>query len=131
MSRPHSSRALFLALGLSLWGCTTALGGDASFPVMSRNPLPGYDERVASVEEERCSYLLLLVLWGEEANHEAVVTDLLARYDGDAITNAELTFEWVDALVYRHFCARVKGDIVRRRARAEVAPVRSEETALR
>src|SRR5688500_15982732 len=68
--------ALTLAALLGATGCAPELGGRASFPVLSRATLPGYFEPIAAVDEKRCTHnVLFLVTWGDDTNHEALVTD--------------------------------------------------------
>jgi hypothetical protein len=95
--------------------CAPGLGGHSSFPIVSQGKLPGGFERVAEVDEQRCSYnVLFLFGWGDDANHEALVTDILEKNHGDAIVDAELTFFYVPAILYNQMCAVVKGTVVRR-----------------
>src|SRR5688572_3896842 len=76
-----------------LMGCAPTLAGKASFPVLSRASLPSGFEKVAEVDEQRCTHLALFFWsWGDDVNHEAIVTDLLEAHDGDAIADAELTY---------------------------------------
>lgn len=97
-----------------LLGCAPQIGGHASFPVLSKSSLPGY-ERVTQVDEKRCSHVILFFAgWGDDANHEALVTDLLQRHQGDAIADAELTYFSIPAFFYNQSCARVRGTVVRR-----------------
>jgi hypothetical protein len=101
-------------LGL-LAGCAPEVGGRASFPVLSRSPLPAYSERVATIDEKRCTHVVLFfVAWGDDANHEALISDILTEHKGDAITDAELTYFSIPALFYYQNCARVRGTVVRR-----------------
>ena len=102
-------------------GCAPEIGGRASFPVLSRTTLPNYYEPIATVDEKRCSHVLLFFVgWGEDENHEALVTDILSRHKGDAIADAELTFFSIPAVFYNQSCARVTGTVVRRSAGAAV-----------
>lgn len=108
--------AIALLLGAGLSGCAPAIGGQASFPVLSRGTLPAGFERVVAVDEERCAHAVLFFwVWGEDANHEALVTDILEQNGGDAIAEAELTYSSIPAVVYYELCARVKGTVVKRR----------------
>jgi len=100
---------------LSSSGCAPEIGGRASFPVLSRATLPNYYEPVTTVDEKRCSHVLLFLFgWGEDSNHEALVTDILSTHKGDAIADANLTFFAIPALFYNQSCARVTGTVVRR-----------------
>ncbi len=100
---------------MSLFGCAPEPGGRATFPLVSRSPLPSHYVPVATIDEMRCEHMVLfLVGWGEDANHEALVTDVLKQYKGDAITNAELTFFSIPAIVYNQSCARIQGTVVKR-----------------
>jgi len=102
-------------LGLMASGCAPEIGGRASFPILSRQPLPGYTERVATVDEKRCTHVVLFfVAWGDDPSHEALITDVLKQHNGDAITDAELTFFAIPAFFYNQSCARVRGTVVRR-----------------
>lgn len=104
--------SLFALLGLT--GCAPELGGRASFPLVGKGQLAGY-ERVAHIDEKRCTHVVLFfVAWGDDANHEALVTDVLAKYKGDAIQDANLTFFSIPAVFYTKQCARVTGTVVRR-----------------
>jgi hypothetical protein len=133
----RTARPLFaLLFGLAAGGCAPAIGGRASFPLMSRATVSGYDQPVATVDEKRCSHIVLfLFAWGEDPNHEALVTDVLAKYKGDAITDAELTFYSIPAVVYTQQCARVTGTVVRRSASGSlhtgVQPIALANTAER
>ncbi|MBX3230910.1 MAG: hypothetical protein KIT84_36235 [Labilithrix sp.] len=109
----RTTQMLVCVGALALGACSPHVGGLASFPVLSKAPLAGY-EKVADVDEKRCSHVVLFVGWGDDANHEALVTDLLQQHKGDAIANAELTFFSIPALVYNQRCARVRGTVVRR-----------------
>lgn len=88
---------------------------------------PGF-EKVADVDEKRCTHVVLFFwAWGEDPNHEALVTDILEKNNGDAIVNAELTFFYIPAILYNQSCAEVKGTVVRRTSgsappAAEAAP---------
>lgn len=114
--------AAALASALAMSGCAPELGGRASFPVLSKATLPNYYEPITTVDEKRCSHVVLfLVHWGEDDNHEALVTDILAKHKGDAIIDADLTFFTIPALVYHQTCARVTGTVVRRTAGAPPA----------
>lgn len=105
-----------------LFGCAPGIGGAASFPVVSKAKIPAGYEKVTDVDEQRCSYnVLLLWGWGDDSNHEALITDILERTKGDAIVDAELTFFSVPAVVYNEYCAVVKGTVVRRSS-ASAAP---------
>jgi hypothetical protein len=106
----------FALLTLSVvWGCAPGLGGQASFPVVSKAKIPDGYEKVADVDEQRCSYnVLLFWAWGDDPNHEALITDILEKNKGDAIANAELTFFYVPAILYNQSCAVVKGTVMRR-----------------
>jgi hypothetical protein len=106
--------AVVLSCALLGGGCAPSLGGDASFPIVSRTTLPGYYEPITTVDEKRCTHAVPLVAWGDDANHEALVTDILSQHKGDAIIDAKLTFFQVPALVYHQYCARVTGTVVRR-----------------
>lgn len=107
-------QGLFVLALLALGGCSPHVGGLASFPVLSRAPLSGY-EKVAVVDEKRCSHIVLFFVgWGEDSNHEALVTDLLTQHEGDAIADAELTFFSIPAFFYNQSCARVRGTVVRK-----------------
>jgi hypothetical protein len=120
-SRSWWSFALLLLFGV--FGCAPGLGGQASFPVVSKANIPSGFEKVAEVDEQRCSYgVLLFWAWGDDANHEALVTDILEKYKGDAIANAELTFFYIPAVLYNQSCAVVKGTVVRRSSSAPPAP---------
>lgn len=112
-TRSRSRWPLALGLALAAAGCAPHVGGNASFPVLAKGKLPGY-EPVAQVDEKRCSHVVLFIAWGEDQNHEALVTDLLERHKGDAIVDAELTYWQIPAFVYHQLCARVKGTVVRR-----------------
>jgi hypothetical protein len=104
-----------VALCASITACTSELGGRASFPLVTRGDPYGHEQVVAHVDEQRCHYgLLVFFAWGEDENHEALVTDLLEKYDGDAIVNAELTFTFVPAILYTQNCARIVGEVVRK-----------------
>jgi hypothetical protein len=101
--------------------CTSELGGRASFPLVSAARLSG--TKIADVDEERCFHQVLFFFgFGEDSNHEALVTDLLERHGGDAIVNAELTFTLIPALVYQNQCARITGTVIRRGPAVSVAP---------
>ena len=107
--------ALLVSGALAISGCAPEIGGRASFPVLSRTTLPNYYEPITTVDEKRCTHVVLfLVGWGQDANHEALVTDILAKHKGDAIADAELTFFSIPALFYNQSCARVTGTVVRR-----------------
>ena len=107
---------------LATSGCAPEIGGRASFPVLSRTTLPSYYEPITTVDEKRCSHVLLFFFgWGEDSNHEALVTDILAKHKGDAIIDADLTFFAIPALVYNQNCARVSGTVVRRTGAAAPA----------
>jgi hypothetical protein len=100
---------------LGLFGCAPGIGGRASFPVLSTAKIPPNFEKVADVEEQRCTHIVLFFwAWGEDENHEALVTDVLEKHQGDALINAELTFTSIPALVYNQTCAVLKGTVVRR-----------------
>lgn len=100
---------------LSLAGCAPEIGGRASFPVLSKTTLPNYYQPIAQVDEKRCSHVVMfLVAWGKDSNHEALVTDILAKHNGDAIIDADLTFFSIPALFYNQQCARIRGTVVRR-----------------
>lgn len=112
--RGFAPSALLFCLGLL--GCAPAIGGRASFPIVSRGTLPAGFERVVEVDEKRCHHVALFFwVWGDDANHEALVTDILDKNGGDAIADAELTFFSIPAVVYYQVCARVKGTVVKRR----------------
>jgi hypothetical protein len=114
-------RALIALGALAMSACTSELGGRASFPLVSRGELSG--TKIADVDEERCSHqLLFFFAFGEDSNHEALVTDLLERHGGDAIVNAELTFTLLPALVYSNQCARITGTVIRRAGARSAAP---------
>jgi hypothetical protein len=103
-----------LGVALSLTGCATGVGGAGTFPLVSRANPTGY-ERLAKVDETRCTHRLLLFFqWGDDANHEAIVTDVLAEHDGDAIVEAELTYRFIPTIIYDQYCARVTGSVARR-----------------
>jgi len=105
--------ALLVLLGAT--GCAPGIGGRASFPVLSTAKIPPNFEKVADVEEERCTHIVLFFwAWGEDENHEALVTDVLEKHKGDAIINAELTFTSIPAILYNQTCAVLKGTVVRR-----------------
>jgi hypothetical protein len=106
--------SLLMLAGVST-ACAPEIGGKASFPLLSRaQPLAGY-ENVTTIDEKRCTHVILgLVAWGDDANHEALITDLLSKHKGDAIAYADLTFFSIPALFYNQNCARVTGTIVRR-----------------
>ena len=120
--------ALFLGFVLALSGCATGIGGQGSFPLVTRARVAGY-ERVAKVDETRCMHrLLLLFHWGEDANHEAIITDVLSDHDGDVLVDAELTFRLIPALLYDQYCARVTGTVARRTGSTpKTAEVQSSE----
>jgi hypothetical protein len=107
-------------------GCSPEIGGRSSFPILSQGTLPPSYEAVTKVDEKRCAHqVLFLVGWGDDPNHEALVTDILTKHKGDAIANAELTFFTIPAFFYNQGCARVKGTVVRRTvvaAKTEVKP---------
>ena len=108
-------------------GCAPGLGGRASFPVVSKAKMPDGFEKVAEVDEQRCSYnVLLFWSWGDDSNHEALVTDLLEKHKGDAIANAELTFFYIPAILYNQNCAVVKGTVVRRSSGSAPPPADSD-----
>jgi hypothetical protein len=99
-------------------GCAPAIGGRASFPILSKAPLPGYAP-VTTIDEKRCSHVVLFFAgWGEDSNHEALITDVLEKHKGDAIVDADLTFFSIPAFFYNQNCARVRGTVVRRVAEA-------------
>lgn len=107
--------SLALAASFGIFGCAPGLGGRASFPVVSKAKIPEGFVKVADVDEERCSHVVLFFwAWGDDQNHEALVTDMLEKYKGDAIIDAELTFTLIPALVYQQSCAVLKGTVVRR-----------------
>jgi hypothetical protein len=111
--------ALLLSSALASAGCAPEIGGRASFPVLSRTTLPNYYEPITTVDEKRCSHVVLFFVgWGDDANHEALVTDILAKHKGDAIADAELTFFSIPAFFYHQSCARVTGTVVRRSSAA-------------
>lgn len=108
------------------FGCAPGLGGQASFPVVSKGGVPNGYEKVADVDEMRCSYnVLLFWAWGDDPSHEALVTDMLEQHKGDAIANAELTFFYIPAVLYNENCATLKGTVVRRSGVSTPAPVES------
>lgn len=112
-----------LALAGALAGCAPEIGGRASFPILSKGALPGGYETVARVDEKRCTHVVLFIFgWGNDANHEALVTDILQEHKGDAIANADLTFHAIPAVFYNRQCARVRGDVIRRTAAAGLPP---------
>lgn len=83
--------------------------------MVSRAKIPSGFEKVADVDEKRCSHVVLFFwAWGDDSNHEALVTDILEKHHGDAIVDAELTFFYIPAIVYNQNCAEVKGTVVRR-----------------
>jgi hypothetical protein len=101
-------------------GCAPEIGGRASFPILSRTTLPNYYEPITTVDEKRCTHaVLFFAVWGEDANHEALITDILSKHKGDALADAELTFFSVPAIFYTQQCARVSGTVVRRTAGAQ------------
>lgn len=103
------------------------MGGRASFPVVSKAKIPNGFEKVAEVDEERCSHSVLLFwAWGDDENHEALVTDILEAHHGDAIVDAELTFTFIPAILYNQSCARVKGTVVRRSSGSTPSPAAPE-----
>jgi hypothetical protein len=105
---------LAVAFVLALSGCATGIGGQGSFPLITRARFAGY-ESVAKVDETRCTHrLLILFNWGEDANHEAIITDVLADHDGDMLVDAELTYRLIPTIVYDQYCARVTGTVARR-----------------
>jgi hypothetical protein len=105
--------ALLALLGVS--GCAPGIGGRASFPVLSTAKVPPNFEKVADVEEQRCTHMVLFFwAWGEDENHEALVTEVLEKHKGDALINAELTFTQIPAILYNQTCAVLKGTVVRR-----------------
>jgi hypothetical protein len=105
--------ALLALLGVS--GCAPGIGGRASFPVLSTAKIPPNFEKVADVEETRCTHIVLFFwAWGEDENHEALVTEALEKHKGDALVDAELTFTNIPAIVYNQTCAVLKGTVVRR-----------------
>jgi hypothetical protein len=114
--------AVVLSCALLGSGCAPALGGAASFPIVSRTTLPNYYEPIATVDEKRCSHAVSFVGWGEDSNHEALVTDILSKHKGDAIINAKLTFFYIPAIVYYQSCARLVGTVVRRSVGVPAAP---------
>jgi hypothetical protein len=117
---------------LGVFGCAPGLGGQASFPVVSRAGAPNGLEKVTQVDEMRCSYnVLLFWSWGDDANHEALVTDILEQHQGDAIADAELTFFYVPAVLYNQSCATVKGTVVRRPGASAPANSSAEKEASR
>ncbi|HVH46301.1 MAG TPA: hypothetical protein VM925_28365 [Labilithrix sp.] len=124
--------ALLLGSAFASFGCAPEIGGRASFPVLSKATLPNYWEPVATVDEKRCTHVVLFFWgWGEDSNHEALVTDILSKHKGDAIADAELTFFSIPALVYHQNCARVTGTVVRRTAAGTApasAPAKGEVT---
>jgi hypothetical protein len=121
---------LALVATCGLLGCAPGLGGRASFPVVSKAKIPEGFVKVADVDEERCSHIVLFFwAWGEDENHEALVTEVLEKYKGDAVVNAELTFTLIPAVVYQQSCAVLKGTVVRRAS--ESAPVASDSSSQR
>jgi hypothetical protein len=115
--------ALAVAFALGGLGCAPEIGGRASFPLVSRTTLPNYFEPVVTVDEKRCTHIAMFFFaWGEDANHEALVTDILQAHEGDALIDAELTFFDVPAVVYNQSCARVQGTVVRRSAGPAASP---------
>lgn len=113
---------LAAACATGVAGCAPQLGGAASFPILGRAPLPGNYQPVATVDERRCWHQVVFFMWGDDQNHEAIVTDILAKYGGDAIADAELTYHSIPAVLYNRFCARVSGTVVRKTAPPPVAP---------
>jgi hypothetical protein len=110
---------------MALAGCAPEIGGRASFPVLSKGTLGSYWEPIAQVNEKRCSHAILFIAgWGKDSNHEALVTDILAKHKGDAIIDADMTFFSVPAVFYNQQCARIRGTVVRRSGapRGEAAP---------
>jgi len=104
----------FTLAGLA--GCATGPGGHASFTVASVRNYTAADgvELVAHVDRSICNHnLLLLFGWGEAADHEYLVKSILDETGGDAITNAELKFTSIPAILYNQSCASVSGDVVR------------------
>jgi hypothetical protein len=115
------SRLLVLSCALAALGCAPEIGGRASFPVVSRKSLQGF-ERVATVDEMRCThFVFIFAAWGDDPNHEALISDILSTHKGDAIADADLTFFSIPALLYNQQCARVQGTVVRR-ARGDAPP---------
>jgi len=113
-SRAFSPSTWVLLAGL-LVGCAPGMGGRASFPVVSKAKAPAGFEKVADVDEKRCRYnVLFFWSWGEDENHEALVSEILEKNKGDAIVDAELTFFYIPAILYNQSCAEVKGTVVRR-----------------
>jgi hypothetical protein len=126
VTRALAQSVLAAACAIGVAGCAPELGGRASFPILSRAPMPGNYQPVATVDETRCWHQVLFFFgWGEDQSHEALVTDILAKYDGDAITHAELTYHAIPAILYNRGCARVMGTVVRKTAgpQAVEAPV--------
>jgi hypothetical protein len=111
-----------LVFSFGLFGCAPGLGGRASFPVVSKAKMPAGFVKVADVDEQRCSHIVLFFwAWGDDENHEALVTDILEKYKGDAIVDAELTFTVIPAVVYHQSCAVLKGTVVRRSSESSPA----------
>lgn len=119
MDRRHAPRAwaaVALAFGLASSGCARAPAGMASFAFASTKILSTTDgvEVVGRVEKQMCAHnAVLLVHWGEQGSHEAIIQSELERLGADALTNAELTYTQIPALLYNRACAKVVGDAVR------------------
>jgi hypothetical protein len=115
--------ALAVAFALGGLGCAPEIGGRASFPLVSRTTLPNYYEPIATVDEKRCSHIAMFFFgWGDDSNHEALVTDILQTHKGDALIDAELTYFDIPAFFYYQSCARVQGTVVRRSAGPATSP---------
>lgn len=127
-ARKRSALVGAALVALTAVGCAPEIGGRATFPVMSKGTLPGYTP-VGQVDEKRCTHVVLFFAgWGEDANHEALITDILVKHQADAIGDAELTFFSIPAFFYNQSCARVRGTVLRRGAAgverpAEMPPV--------
>lgn len=121
-------RLALCAAAVTSTGCAPEIGGRASFPILSEGSLPPTFEPVTKVDEKRCGHQVLFFwAWGDDPNHEALVTDILTKHKGDAIANAELTYFTIPAVLYNQGCARVRGTVVRRTAvatttKSEVKP---------
>jgi hypothetical protein len=124
--RPMRSvaRLVFCLAAAASAACAPEIGGRASFPLLSRRPLPAAEyEKVATVDEQRCAHLVLFLFgWGDDANHEALVSDILAEHRGDLITDANLTFTQIPALFYYRTCAHVEGTVLRKKGASAPAP---------
>ncbi len=100
------------------------MDGTPSLTVLSRSNLRAHFEPVAEpVEERQCLHQLLFVFLFGNANptHEAVIADLLDRYDADVLLDAEVTTVSYPFGLYNRFCRQVRGQPARRRAPGEGA----------